>query len=87
MENILDHIASFLKKDPFEVRQVNLITPGVPRLMSAPHQQTPIKDVILPMLLEKAKFVERKAEVEEFNRVKLCVYLLSCINLVVVYRT
>lgn len=69
MENILDHIASYLKKDPLEVRQLNLITPGVPRLLASPHEQTPIKDVILPLLFEKANFVQRKAEVEEFNRV------------------
>ncbi|XP_063888909.1 uncharacterized protein LOC135115838 isoform X1 [Scylla paramamosain] len=68
MENILDHIASYLKKDPLEVRQLNLITPGVPRLLASSHEQTPIKDVILPLLLEKANFVQRKAEVEEFNR-------------------
>lgn len=68
MENILEHIASYLKKDPLEVRQVNLITPGVPRLILAPHENTPLKDVILPMLLEKANFAQRKAEVEEFNR-------------------
>lgn len=68
MENILDHIASYLKKDPLEVRQVNLITPGVPRLLASPHEQTPIKDVILPLLLQKANFAQRKTEVEEFNR-------------------
>ena len=70
MENILDHIASYLKKDPLEVRQVNLVTPGVSRLAFPPHENTPIKDVILPMLLEKANFAQRKAEVEEFNKVR-----------------
>lgn len=69
MEDILEHIASYLKKDPLEVRQVNLITPGAPRLITQPLENTPIKDVILPMLLEKANFTQRKAEVEEFNRV------------------
>lgn len=70
MENIIEHIASYLKKDPLEVRQVNLITPGVPRLILPSHENTPMKDIILPMLLEKANFSQRKAEVEEFNRVR-----------------
>lgn len=71
MENIIDHIASYLKKDPLEVRKVNLITPGEPRLLGAPHENTPLKDRILPLLLEKANYAQRKVEVDEFNRVSL----------------
>lgn len=74
MENILDHVASFLKKDPLEVRQVNLITPGVPRLFQ-PHENTPIKDKILPLLLQKANYTQRKAEVDQFNKVSSNVFI------------
>ncbi|XP_068204134.1 uncharacterized protein [Palaemon carinicauda] len=68
IEYIIEHIAHFLKKDPLEVRMINMVVPGVPRLTIPPHKANVLVDNILPLLKEKAHYEERKEEVSIFNK-------------------
>lgn len=68
IENIIEHIANFLKKDPLEVRLLNMVEPEVPRLMAPPLEKNVIKDDIIPLLKQKAMYEQRKEEVEAFNK-------------------
>lgn len=69
IENILEHIANYLKKDPLEVRMLNMVKPEVPRLMAPPLERNVVLDEILPLLKQKAMYEQRKEEVEAFNKV------------------
>lgn len=68
IENIIERIANFLKKDPFEVRLVNMVEPEVPRLLIPPHKANVLKDDILPLLKQKAMIEQRKEEIVVFNQ-------------------
>ncbi|XP_042871766.1 indole-3-acetaldehyde oxidase-like [Penaeus japonicus] len=68
IENILEHIANYLKKDPLEVRMLNMVKPEVPRLMAPPLERNVVLDEILPLLKQKAMYEQRKEEVEAFNK-------------------
>ncbi|KAK7068648.1 hypothetical protein SK128_018895, partial [Halocaridina rubra] len=68
IENIIEHIAHFLNKDPLEVREANLVPEQVPRLWAPPHEKNVVKEDILPLLKEKSSLTQRKQEVENFNK-------------------
>ena len=65
MENIIEHIADTLKKDPLEVRKANLAATSGPLQPG----DNIFSTSILPLLEEKAMLTERKALVQEFNKV------------------
>lgn len=67
IENIMEHVAHFLKKDPLEIREINMDPAGVPRLMAAPFERNVAAEDIFPLLKQKASLEERTREVEEFN--------------------
>ncbi|KAK7070442.1 hypothetical protein SK128_014344 [Halocaridina rubra] len=64
----MDHIAHYLQKDPLKVRELNLVPANVPRLNVPPHDKNVVQEDILPLLKEKASILQRKGEVEEFNK-------------------
>ncbi|KAK7027383.1 hypothetical protein SK128_013597 [Halocaridina rubra] len=68
IENIIEHIAHFLKKDVLAVQDVNMVLPAVPRLMVPPHKRNVVKDDILPLLKQKAMYLQRKEEISTFNQ-------------------
>lgn len=68
IENIIERVAHYLRKDPLEVRLVNMVPPEVPRLMIPPHIKNTAKDIILPLLEQKSMYQQRKEEVEIFNK-------------------
>ncbi|XP_045620965.1 LOW QUALITY PROTEIN: uncharacterized protein [Procambarus clarkii] len=68
MENIIEHVASYLKKDPLEVRLVNMVAPDVARLMTPPHVRNVVKDDILPQLMQKSMYEQRQEEIQIFNQ-------------------
>ncbi|KAK7021794.1 hypothetical protein SK128_010783, partial [Halocaridina rubra] len=67
IENVMEHVAHVLKKDPLEVREVNMAPPSVPRLRSAPLEKNVFADKILPLLKEKSSYKQRKQEIGAFN--------------------
>lgn len=68
IENIMEHIASYLKVDKMQVRLNNMVAPGVPRMFVPPHQKNVVKDEILPLLTTQASIVQRQREVDDFNK-------------------
>ncbi|KAK4312005.1 hypothetical protein Pmani_016533 [Petrolisthes manimaculis] len=68
IENIMEHMASYLGRDPQDVRMVNMVPPGVPRLLIPPHTRNVVADDIIPLLMQKAMYTQRKEEVRLFNR-------------------
>lgn len=75
VENIIERMAHYLKKDPLEVRLINMVPPEVPRLMIPPHVKNVVNDDILPLLKQKSMYQQRKEDVEIFNKVQVS---LSC---------
>ncbi|XP_068204376.1 uncharacterized protein [Palaemon carinicauda] len=67
IENIIEHIAHFLKKDPLEIREMNMVPAGVPRLMTPPHEKNVAADDVIPLLKEKGSLEQRKQDVKQFN--------------------
>lgn len=65
IENVLEHVAYFLNKDPLEVREANL-APDAPEEKGGPNV---FRSSILPLLKEKAMIDQRKLEIVEFNKV------------------
>lgn len=74
IENIMEHIASYLGQDPHDVRMINMVPPGVARLLVPPHERNVVAEDIIPLLLQKAMFTQRKEEVSLFNRVSVCFF-------------
>ncbi|KAK7081739.1 hypothetical protein SK128_005861 [Halocaridina rubra] len=68
MENIIERVAHFLNKDPLEVREQNMIQPNMKRFVLPPHERNVVMEDILPLLKEKSSLVERKKQVEDFNK-------------------
>ncbi|XP_070000799.1 uncharacterized protein [Penaeus vannamei] len=68
IENVMEHVASYLKKDPHQVRMVNMVPPQVPRIQAPPHERNVAKEDILPMLLQEGEVHARIAAVAEFNK-------------------
>nr|BAS67018.1 aldehyde oxidase [Penaeus japonicus]BBC28100.1 aldehyde oxidase [Penaeus japonicus] len=68
IENVMEHVASYLKKDPHHVRMANMVPPQVPRLLAPPHERNVVKEDIMPMLLQEAEVHARMAAVADFNR-------------------
>ena len=66
IETVIDHVATHLKKDPLEVREVNLV-PDETAEKGGPNT---FKNSILPLLKQTGMIEERKAEVKAFNQVK-----------------
>lgn len=67
IENIMEHIANYLKLDKLEVRLINMVPPQVPRMKIPPHERNVVKEDILPLLMKKASVVQRQQEVDTFN--------------------
>ncbi|KAG7171465.1 Indole-3-acetaldehyde oxidase-like [Homarus americanus] len=67
VENVIEHVANYLKKDPLEVRMVNMVPPAVPRLMASPQERNVVKEDILPLLKQKAMYSQRVEEIKIFN--------------------
>ncbi|XP_018020416.2 xanthine dehydrogenase, partial [Hyalella azteca] len=66
-ENIMDHVAAELGKDPLEVREINILNIADEK-QPADGGPNVFKTSILPVLKEKAMLEQRKLEVEQFNR-------------------
>lgn len=66
----MDHIANFLKKDPIEVRQANLLCTGDALLFGSPIYE---RNNLIPQMIEQMKkgadYETRKAFIETFNKV------------------
>ena len=74
IENIIEHIADHLNKDPLEIRELNFTT-GTKKNQGGIGPQTENKAAtsIVPMLKEQAMYKARRAEIEQFNKVaSLC---------------
>lgn len=69
IENIIEHVATYLKKDKLEIRMLNMVPANVPRLLCPPVESNVIKDEVLPLLKDKAAYHERMIEVEQYNKV------------------
>nr|XP_053649189.1 uncharacterized protein LOC128700182 isoform X1 [Cherax quadricarinatus]XP_053649190.1 uncharacterized protein LOC128700182 isoform X1 [Cherax quadricarinatus]XP_053649191.1 uncharacterized protein LOC128700182 isoform X1 [Cherax quadricarinatus]XP_053649192.1 uncharacterized protein LOC128700182 isoform X1 [Cherax quadricarinatus] len=68
IENVIENVASYLKKDPLDVRLINMVAPNVPRLLTPPHARNVVNDDILPLLIQKSMYQERKEEIKIFNQ-------------------
>ena len=82
IENIMEHIADVLKKDPLKVREANYLKPGDDLIPAHGIQEAGAKfegENLVPTMIEEmkknAKYEERKAEADEFNRVRISHYL------------
>lgn len=66
-EAVMDDIARYLKKDPLEIRQLNLYKPG--RDLTPYHQQVEqfIVTDMMQKLAETAQYDERRAAISKFN--------------------
>lgn len=73
IENVLEHVAYFLNKDPLEVREVNL-APDAPEDKGGPNV---FRSSILPLLKEKAMVDQRKLEIQQFNKVIFYLWMNS----------
>jgi len=80
MEYVMDHIAHTLKKDPFEVRQVNFLKKGDTLFFAGfppdPTKKVPMDaDNLIPRMYEEMKVTgdleARKKAIEIFNKVRL----------------
>jgi xanthine dehydrogenase large subunit len=73
VENLMEHIAFELKKDPMEVRMANMITEG--DLMISPFgPETPMSQVnLMPQMLKEldasANLQARRQNIQDFNKV------------------
>ncbi|CAL8110877.1 unnamed protein product [Orchesella dallaii] len=70
VENIMEHIAFILKKDPLEIRQVNFIRKGDP-FIGVPGAKLPLDNLLPKMikeLMETSNYLSRKKYVENFNQ-------------------
>ncbi|CAL8096692.1 unnamed protein product [Orchesella dallaii] len=73
IEWIMDHIANHLKKDPLEVRKVNLLSNGDKLLFTFLHgQATYDRDNMIPDMIENMKstadYEARQSFIEKFNQ-------------------
>lgn len=68
IERVLDEVARYLKKDPLEVRKINLYGPGN---SNETHYGWTLSDNILAPIIEeleeRSDYARRKIEVEKFN--------------------
>lgn len=66
----MDHIANYLKKDPIEVRQANLMETGDALLFGAPVYE---RQNLIPQMIDEMKsaseYEARKTFIETFNKV------------------
>lgn len=63
MENIIERIAMFLKKDPLEIREQNFRA----------NEENLVSTVIFPMLKKQASYEQRRLEINQFNKVRFTV--------------
>lgn len=77
MENVIEHVAAALGRDPLAVRLANM-TPD-----HAPDQggDNVFVNSILPLLKQKSDYDARKAQVEQFNKVRDYSVDLKLLNL------
>jgi xanthine dehydrogenase molybdopterin-binding subunit B len=69
-EQVMDHIASYLKKDPLSVRQVNFFKKGD---KAANGHELPHIDIdgVVNKLVNTSEYYKRKEEIEAFNKTSL----------------
>ncbi|CAL1538889.1 unnamed protein product [Lymnaea stagnalis] len=67
MESIIDHVATYLKKDHLEVRKLNLFEKGQVTLSGMVLEQCLIRDMVAQMEADIV-YSQRKKAVDEFNR-------------------
>lgn len=67
-EQVMEHVAAYLNKDPLEIRMLNLYKQGdcTPGGHSLPYFEL---EKVLNKLKESSKYLERRQEIEEFNKV------------------
>ena len=73
----MEHVAVILKKDPYDIREINI---DAEKFKEAKEDEgVIIVDKILPLLKEKASIQTRKEEIKTYNKVrilnKLLIYL------------
>lgn len=66
-EQVLGHVATYLNKEPLEVRQVNLFKKGDVTLSGQTLRNIEL-DVLVNKLKESSKYLERKNEIAQFNK-------------------
>jgi xanthine dehydrogenase molybdopterin-binding subunit B len=69
-EQVMDHVASYLKKDPLSVRQVNFFKKGD---KAANGHELPYIDIdgVVNKLVNTSEYNKRKEEIESFNKTSL----------------
>ena len=77
IEDIMEHVAVVLKKDPYDIREINIDSEKFKEAKE--DEGAIIVDKILPLLKEKASIQTRKEEIKTYNKVrilnKLLIYL------------
>ncbi|KAK4325143.1 hypothetical protein Pmani_004297 [Petrolisthes manimaculis] len=68
IENVIEHVASYLRKDKLEIRMLNMVPANVPRLYCPAVERNVVKEDIIPLLKVKAAYHERMIEVEQYNQ-------------------
>ena len=68
MENILEHIADYLKIEPHIVKTKNLVNSENPAFESISSEEVMRKKVV-PHILKVSDYEKRRTEIENFNKV------------------
>ena len=69
IENAIDRMARFLKKDPSELRKLNFY--GIGERVTTPYGETILNNrlhVMYDKLLESSNYIQRRKNIESFNR-------------------
>ena len=80
----MEHAAVVLKKDPLEIRKINMYTHGLNiKDHPAPKGENLVDCKIIPLLKEKATIEARKDEIKAYNGVSYLIFqpdilLLKC---------
>lgn len=71
IEHIMEHVAFYLKKDPWEVRKVNFMTVGSP-FLNSPNSKLEDENPLTKMIEEfkqENDYEKRIAEISNYNQV------------------
>ena len=77
IETIVEHVAEELNKDPLEIRELNFTTETKRNKNIGPQSENLAATSIVPILKEQAMYKTRRAQVEQFNKVKLVLFVHS----------